>query len=89
MALGTIRSFVRGSQHFSTYEPTLEALQVKYEHAIKDKTMVRLERDKLSNRIDLLSHQLGEFEMAQSGVAVAEKKEEADKKVLCMYNDFI
>lgn len=44
--------------HYSKFEPTIEELKVKYELAMKEKMLLRLERDRLAARIDALETQI-------------------------------
>jgi WD40 repeat protein len=44
-------------KHYEHYEPTLKQLQVKYEAAMKEKMLTKLERDRLMSRISLLEQQ--------------------------------
>lgn len=71
-----IMDMKRLKKHFSTYEPALEALQQKYEVAVKDKTMVRLERDKLAHRLELATMQLEEIKMEDTKPVVQKDKKE-------------
>lgn len=49
-------------QHYSTYEPLLEELRGKYESAMKEKTLMRLERDRLRARASSLEGTLKTLE---------------------------
>uniref|UniRef100_A0A7S3GHL0 Sperm-associated antigen 16 protein n=1 Tax=Palpitomonas bilix TaxID=652834 RepID=A0A7S3GHL0_9EUKA len=44
----------RLKKHYSHFEPTLKELQHKYEVAMKEKMLMRLERDKLSHKVESL-----------------------------------
>jgi WD40 repeat protein len=44
--------------HYSKFEPMIDELKVKYELAMKEKMLLRLERDRLAARIDALETQL-------------------------------
>ena len=41
----------RLKKHYEHYEPTLKQLQHKYEVVMKEKMLVKLERDRLSNKL--------------------------------------
>lgn len=49
-------------QHYATYEPLLEELRGKYESAMKEKTLMRLERDRLRARATSLEGTLKTLE---------------------------
>ena len=48
----------RLQNHYSKFEPMIEELKGKYELAMKEKMLLRLERDRLAARIDALETQL-------------------------------
>ena len=52
-----IHDIKRLKKHYETYDPTLKQLQHKYEAAMKEKMLVKLERDKLSVRLEKLDLQ--------------------------------
>ena len=45
-------------KHFGHYEPTLKELRHKYEVAMKEKMMMRLERDRLSAKLEAYESQV-------------------------------
>lgn len=49
-------------KHFDGYEPALQELQRKYEAAMKEKMLVRLERDRLQARVNSLEATLRSFD---------------------------
>jgi len=48
----------RLQKHFDKYEPTLNELKKKYETAMKDKMLIRLDRDKLKAKVSALEEQI-------------------------------
>lgn len=52
----------RLKKHYSTYEPALEELRLKYESAMKEKMLMRLERDRMAARVSSLEAQVASFE---------------------------
>lgn len=54
----------RLKKHYETYEPTLAELREKYESAMKEKMLMRLERDRIVAKITGLEAQLKSFEDA-------------------------
>ncbi|KNC99864.1 uncharacterized protein SPPG_05237 [Spizellomyces punctatus DAOM BR117] len=46
-----IADIKRLKKHYESYEPMLKALQVKYETAMKEKMLTRLERDRLAGKV--------------------------------------
>lgn len=49
-----ISDIKRLKAHYESYEPTLKQMQTKYETAMKEKMLIKLERDKLANRVAVL-----------------------------------
>jgi hypothetical protein len=39
------------AQHYSTFQPALESMRLKYEQAMKDKMLMKLERDRVKTRV--------------------------------------
>eukprot|EP00397_Hematodinium_sp_SG-2012_P020052 GEMP01020637.1.p1 GENE.GEMP01020637.1~~GEMP01020637.1.p1 ORF type:complete len:567 (+),score=128.01 GEMP01020637.1:211-1911(+) len=60
----------RLKRHYEQYEPTLTELRHKYEVAMKEKTLMRLERDRFMTKAESLQEQLNQ----------AEKKDETAKE---------
>jgi len=52
----------RLKRHYEQYEPTLTELRHKYEVAMKEKMLMRLERDRLQAKCDSLQKQLAQYE---------------------------
>lgn len=48
----------RLKNHYSNYEPMLQMLRAKYETAMKEKMLMKLERDRLASRVGALEAQL-------------------------------
>jgi hypothetical protein len=53
-----LRDMARLKKHYNLYEPTIEELRHKYEVAMKEKMMMKLERDRLLTKVDGLTEQL-------------------------------
>lgn len=64
--------------HYEGYEPTLEALKNKYELAMKEKMLMRLERDRMSSRVEGLEAQIRALEGAPQ--PMPEKKVRTKRK---------
>ena len=45
-------------KHFSHYEPTIKELRHKYEVAMKEKMLMRLERDRMAAKVEALDNQV-------------------------------
>ena len=58
-------------KHYSQYEPTIKELRHKYEVAMKEKMLMRLERDRLSTKVESLDTQLEQL----SGATAAAPEE--------------
>ena len=50
--------------HLATYEPTLKGLEAKYEVAMKEKAMAKIQSDRLTLRVETLENQLRQATMA-------------------------
>eukprot|EP01012_Entosiphon_sulcatum_P029175 TRINITY_DN3549_c0_g1_i1.p1 TRINITY_DN3549_c0_g1~~TRINITY_DN3549_c0_g1_i1.p1 ORF type:complete len:588 (-),score=85.67 TRINITY_DN3549_c0_g1_i1:10-1773(-) len=59
--------------HCQQYEPTIAELRHKYESAMKEKMLVRLDRDKLASRVTVLEEQVRELEGQQKPPPPKEK----------------
>lgn len=57
----------RLKKHYSTFEPALEELRLKYESAMKEKMLMRLERDRVAARVEALEAQVKSFEEVAGG----------------------
>ena len=55
----------RLKKHYSSYEPTLNELRNKYEIAMKEKMLMRLERDRLVAKCEALEAQMKSLEESQ------------------------
>eukprot|EP00927_Polykrikos_kofoidii_P046434 TRINITY_DN40686_c0_g1_i1.p1 TRINITY_DN40686_c0_g1~~TRINITY_DN40686_c0_g1_i1.p1 ORF type:complete len:612 (-),score=119.02 TRINITY_DN40686_c0_g1_i1:540-2318(-) len=64
----------RLKKHYEQYEPTLTELRHKYEVAMKEKTLMRLERDRFLSKADSLQKQLTQvqFESKEEPLGVKE-----------------
>ena len=67
-------------KHYSAYEPTMAQLREKYELAMKEKMLMRLERDRMSSKVEQLEAHVRTVENAQSmgGVGAAAGEKSAD-----------
>merc|ERR1712072_1206141 len=61
----------RLKKHSAAYEPTLTELRNKYEAAMKEKMLMRLERDRVNTRAESLEAQLKSIESGAKGSATA------------------
>jgi WD40 repeat protein/outer membrane murein-binding lipoprotein Lpp len=57
-----ITDLKRLKAHYAEYEPTLALMRKKYEAATKEKTMVKLERDRLRAKVSVLEAQVAQLE---------------------------
>jgi len=57
-----ITDLKRLKNHYADYEPTLAAMRKKYEAAIKEKMMMKLERDRLKAKVFALEQQVAQLE---------------------------
>ena len=71
--------------HYEHYEPMLKMMQTKYEAAMKEKMLVKLERDRLASRVGALEAQLRQVEAARAaegaGAAAPAAKEPKGPRV--------
>jgi hypothetical protein len=67
----------RLKKHYEQYEPTLTELRHKYEVAMKEKMLMRLERDRFLSRVETLQKQLSQVQLDKEeqagGVDAADK----------------
>lgn len=77
-----VRDLKRLKKHYATYEPALAAIKKKYETAMKDKMLMRLERDRMQSKAEQLETQLANYESAKKGdpERAAKKKTTKPKK---------
>merc|ERR1719201_3293038 len=52
----------RLKKHYEQYEPTLTELRHKYECAMKEKMLMRLERDRFATKNETLQKQIAQYE---------------------------
>merc|ERR1711971_1456591 len=57
-----LTDFDRLKRHYEQYEPTLAELKHKYEVVMKEKMLMRLERDRLQGKADTLQEQLDQIQ---------------------------
>merc|ERR1719321_1755782 len=65
----------RLKRHYEQYEPTLTELRHKYEVAMKEKMLMRLERDRHSSKADSLQKQLTQVQFDTKDEGAAHPKE--------------
>eukprot|EP00744_Colponema_vietnamica_P002135 GILI01003430.1.p1 GENE.GILI01003430.1~~GILI01003430.1.p1 ORF type:complete len:584 (+),score=152.36 GILI01003430.1:45-1796(+) len=63
-----ITDLKRLKKHYDQYEPTLRELRNKYEVAMKEKMLMRLERDRLQAKLDSMQATLTQLEQAQANL---------------------
>lgn len=71
-----IRDMKRLQKHYATFEPALKAMRAKYESAMKDKMVMKLERDKMATKFAAVEHM-----MSQVGTAKGQGVDEGTTKV--------
>jgi len=64
----------RLKNHYSNFEPMLQMMRAKYETAMKEKMLMKLERDRLASRVGALEAQLRQLE---SGRVVEQNEADA------------
>mmetsp|Transcript_20394 Transcript_20394/g.47802 ORF Transcript_20394/g.47802 Transcript_20394/m.47802 type:complete len:581 (-) Transcript_20394:132-1874(-) len=62
----------RLKNHYAEYEPTLGAMRKKYEAAMKEKMMMKLERDRLKAKVGALEAQVSQLEAIGSAAELEE-----------------
>ena len=67
-------------KHYSQYEPTIKELRHKYEVAMKEKMLMRLERDRLSAKVEGLTRQVDELTDSSGKGATGTKDETTPQK---------
>eukprot|EP00741_Cyanophora_paradoxa_P020974 tig00021319_g20248.t1 len=70
----------RVKKHYSNYEPAIAELRHKYEVAMKEKMLMRLERDRLSAKVEGLEATIKQLEAMKAPSAQAETDKKAKKK---------
>ena len=53
-------------KHYAAYEPTMKQLREKYEVAMKEKMLMRLERDRMASKVEALEAHVKSLEQAQA-----------------------
>lgn len=69
----------RLKRHYEQYEPTLTELRHKYEVAMKEKMLMRLERDRFSSKVESLQKQLTQIQFDSKEEPQAGKELLADE----------
>eukprot|EP00605_Chrysophyceae_sp_TOSAG23-4_P002838 GSChrysophyteH1.ASY1.ANO1.3126.1 assembled CDS len=59
--------------HLRSYEPTIEELKKRHESAMKEKMLVKLERDRLRSRVKVLEEQVGNLSGQPAGAGSQSK----------------
>lgn len=62
-----VRDLRRMREHVQKYEPTLQQLEHKYQLAMKEKAMAKLQVDRLTSRVQTLETQLRQIPPTRSG----------------------
>ena len=62
-----ITDLKRLKNHYSNFEPMLQMMRAKYETAMKEKMLMKLERDRLASRVASLEAQLRQIEGGAGG----------------------
>ena len=62
-----ITDLKRLKNHYSNFEPMLQMMRAKYETAMKEKMLMKLERDRLASRVGALEAQLRQIEGGGGG----------------------
>jgi len=75
-----IEDLKRLKKHLSTYEPTLNELRHKYEVAMKEKMLMRLERDKLFVKVEGLEATMKQLDALKAGGAAPGELSDTEKK---------
>lgn len=70
-ALNPSCCIIRLKTHYGSYEPTLQQLRQKYENAMKEKMLTKLERDRAVGQIAGLQSTLKSLEASRNGSAVS------------------
>lgn len=75
-----IKDMKRLKKHYSTFEPALKAMREKYEGAMKDKMLMKLERDRMAGRLETVETQLKTMEHVAEGEVKEEPKAKKSQK---------
>merc|ERR1719159_900572 len=70
----------RLKRHYEQYEPTLTELRHKYEVAMKEKMLMRLERDRFAAKNETLQKQIAQYEAKDEGQDDEEKMQVTTKR---------
>ena len=79
-----VKDLRRLREHITKYEPTLEGLETRYQLAMKEKAMAKLQCDRLQSRVDTLETQVKQASrhLTSSGGASAPATRGAEPKTL-------
>lgn len=69
----------RLKKHYEAYEPTMKEMRTKYELAMKEKMLMRLERDRVMARVTALESQVKAFEEAAKRGAEGDRASQTSK----------
>jgi len=75
-----IKKMKRIKKHCQNYEPALQALKQRYENVMKDKMLMRLERDKMQIKMEAMEARIKSLESMQQ--AVEEPKEDLKEETV-------
>ena len=70
----------RLKNHYSNFEPMLQMMRAKYETAMKEKMLMKLERDRLASRVAALEAQMRQIEQSRPEPEVMEQTRPAMPK---------
>lgn len=73
-----ITDIKRSRNHMRSYEPAIEELKRRHETAMKEKMLIRLERDRLRTRVKTLEDQVANMSLINA--TVADKEETSGEK---------
>eukprot|EP01041_Mallomonas_annulata_P012330 gene12330-25938_t len=75
-----INDIKRLRNHLKSYEPTIEELKKRHEAAIKEKMLIRLERDRLKARVKVLEEQVSVLQQPPEETAPKQKNTKTIRK---------
>jgi hypothetical protein len=75
-----ITDLKRLKNHYSNFEPMLQMMRAKYETAMKEKMLMKLERDRLASRVGALEAQVRQLEGTRPAEESVSEKPAAPKK---------
>ncbi|KAL5035595.1 hypothetical protein BDV3_005487 [Batrachochytrium dendrobatidis] len=76
-----ISDIKRLKKHYENYEPTLKQLQHKYEIAMKEKMLTKIERDRLISKVVTLEDSVKNAEVASKGVSKSSRTSAVQREI--------